>query len=215
MEYTLKEEIVNAITHGIGVLLSIPALVMLIIQSVKYGDAIDVAGFTIFGVSMLLLYLFSTLLHSIQHKKTKNVFEILDHSAIYLLIAGTYTPLLLGPLRGTLGWTLLGIVWGLTLAGIIFKIYFVKRFVVLSTLLYLAMGWMILIAVKPLYDGLSMNGFMLLLIGGILYSVGSIFYVWRKIPFHHAIWHGFVLAGSAAMFFCILYFALDAAPMLH
>lgn len=212
MQYSLKEEIVNAITHGLGVILSIPALVVLIIFAVKYGDALDVVSFSIFGASMLLLYLFSTLLHSIQHQKAKNVFEILDHSAIYLLIAGTYTPFLLGPLRGPLGWTLFGIIWGLTIAGIIFKVYFVKKFIILSTVIYLFMGWLILVAIKPLYDGLSMDGFLLLLLGGILYSVGSIFYVWRKIPFHHAIWHGFVLAGSASMFFCILYFVLDIPP---
>ncbi|MFY4776837.1 PAQR family membrane homeostasis protein TrhA [Metabacillus sp. RGM 3146] len=212
MQYSLKEEIVNAITHGLGVILSIPALVFLIIYAVKYGDTLDIVSFSIFGASMLLLYLFSTLLHSIQHQKAKNIFEILDHSAIYLLIAGTYTPFLLGPLRGSLGWTLFGIIWGLTIAGIIFKVYFVKKFIIISTLIYLFMGWLILVAIKPLYDGLSMNGFLLLLLGGILYSVGSIFYVWRKIPFHHAIWHGFVLAGSASMFFCILYFVLDIPP---
>ncbi|MRX70901.1 hemolysin III family protein [Bacillus lacus] len=209
MEYSPKEEIANAITHGIGVLLSIPALVILIVFAARYGDAIDIVSFTVFGVSMLLLYLFSTLLHSITSKKAKDVFEILDHSAIYILIAGTYTPFLLGPLRGTLGWTLLAVIWGLTITGIIFKIFFVKRFVVLSTLLYIVMGWLIIIAIQPLFYSLTVTGFILLLSGGLLYTFGSIFYVWRKIPYHHAIWHGFVLAGSAAMFFCVLFFVLD------
>jgi hemolysin III len=209
MEYSIKEEIANAITHGIGVLLSIPALVYLIIFASKYGDAWHIVSFSIFGATMILLYLFSTLLHAIPHSKAKDVFEILDHSAIYLLIAGTYTPFLLVPLRGTLGFTLLGIVWGLAIAGIVLKIFFVKKFVILSTLAYILMGWLIIIAIKPLYEFLSPEGFALLLTGGLLYTIGAIFYVWRKIPYHHAIWHGFVLAGSAAMFFCILFYVPD------
>lgn len=206
MEYSIKEEIANAITHGIGVLLSIPALVMLIIFAVKYGNAWHIVSFSIFGSSMLLLYLFSTLVHAIQHKKAKYVFEILDHSAIYLLIAGTYTPFVLISIRGPLGWTLFGIVWGLAVAGIIFKIFFVKKFIILSTLLYILMGWLVIVAAKPLYDSLQWEGFMLLLAGGLFYTIGSIFYVWRKIPYHHAIWHTFVLAGSASMFFCVLFY---------
>jgi hemolysin III len=209
MEYSIKEEIANAITHGIGVLLSIPALVYLIIFASKYGDAWHIVSFSIFGATMILLYLFSTLLHAIPHSKAKDIFEILDHSAIYLLIAGTYTPFLLVPLRGTLGFTLLGIVWGLAIAGIVLKIFFVKKFVILSTLAYILMGWLIIIAIKPLYEFLSPEGFALLLTGGLLYTIGAIFYVWRKIPYHHAIWHGFVLAGSAAMFFCILFYVPD------
>nr|WP_237728756.1 hemolysin III family protein [Bacillus halotolerans] len=206
--YTIKEEIANAITHGIGVFLSIPALVFLIIFAANYGSAWDIVSFTIFGVSMLLLYLSSTLLHSIQHKKTKDILEIIDHSAIYVLIAGTYTPFLLGPLKGTLGFTLLIIVWALALGGIVFKIFFVKRFIILSTLMYLLMGWLMIIAVKPLYASLTGSGFSLLLLGGLLYSAGTIFYIWRKIPFHHAIWHSFVLGGSAAMFFCVLFYCV-------
>lgn len=160
--FTIKEEIANAITHGIGVLLSIPALVFLIIFAAHYGSAWDIVSFTIFGVSMLLLYLSSTLLHSITHKKTKDILEIIDHSAIYVLIAGTYTPFLLGPLKGTLGFTLLVIVWSLALGGIVFKIFFVKRFILLSTFVYLIMGWLMIIAVKPLYASLSGAGFSLL-----------------------------------------------------
>ncbi|MED0772195.1 MULTISPECIES: PAQR family membrane homeostasis protein TrhA [Bacillus] len=206
--FTIKEEIANAITHGIGVLLSIPALIFLIIFAVKYGSPTDIASFSIFGASMLLLYLSSTLLHSIQHKKTKDILEIVDHSAIYVLIAGTYTPFLLGPLKGALGLTLLIIVWSLALGGIVFKIFFVKRFIIFSTLVYLMMGWLIIVAIKPLYASLSGPGFGLLLLGGLLYSAGTIFYIWRKIPFHHAIWHSFVLGGSASMFFCILFYCV-------
>jgi len=157
---------------------------------------------------MLLLYLSSTLLHSIQHKKTKDILEIVDHSAIYVLIAGTYTPFLLGPLKGALGLTLLIIVWSLAIGGIVFKIFFVKRFIIFSTLVYLMMGWLIIIAIKPLYASLSGPGFGLLLFGGLLYSAGTIFYIWRKVPYHHAIWHSFVLGGSASMFFCILFYCV-------
>ncbi|MBT2575374.1 hemolysin III family protein [Bacillus sp. ISL-51] len=206
--FTIKEEIANAVTHGIGVLLSIPALVFLIIFAVNYGSATDIVSFSIFGASMLLLYLSSTLLHSIQHKKTKDILEIIDHSAIYVLIAGTYTPFLLGPLKGTLGSTLLIIVWSLAIGGIVFKIFFVKRFIIFSTLVYLLMGWLIIVAIKPLYASLSGPGFSLLLLGGLLYSAGTIFYIWRKIPFHHAIWHSFVLGGSASIFFCILFYCV-------
>ncbi|UYO34185.1 hemolysin III family protein [Bacillus zhangzhouensis] len=207
--FTVKEEIANAITHGIGVILSIPAIVFLVLFAVRYGTVTDIISFSIFGASMLLLYLSSTLLHSIQHKKTKDIFEILDHSAIYVLIAGTYTPFLLGPLKGALGYTLLAIVWALAAGGIVFKIFFVKRFIIVSTLVYLLMGWMIIIAIKPLYIQLTGAGFGLLLLGGILYSVGTIFYIWRKIPYHHAIWHSFVLGGSASMFFCILFYCVN------
>ncbi|MEI4788809.1 hemolysin III family protein [Bacillus sp. FJAT-53060] len=207
--FTVKEEIANAVTHGIGVVLSIPAIVFLVLSAVQYGTITDIISFSIFGASMLLLYLSSTLLHSIQHKKTKDVFEILDHSAIYVLIAGTYTPFLLGPLKGALGYTLLMIVWALAAGGIVFKIFFVKRFIIVSTIVYLLMGWMIIIAIKPLYMQLTAAGFGLLLLGGILYSIGTIFYIWRKIPYHHAIWHSFVLGGSASMFFCILFYCVN------
>ncbi|MED4566918.1 PAQR family membrane homeostasis protein TrhA [Bacillus atrophaeus] len=206
--FTIKEEIANAVTHGLGVLLSIPAIVYLVIFSANYGTVWDIVSFSVFGVSMLLLYLSSTLLHSIQHKKTKDILEIIDHSAIYVLIAGTYTPFLLGPLKGTLGFTMLIIVWSLALGGIVFKIFFVKRFIIVSTLVYLLMGWLMIIAVKPLYASLTGAGFGLLLLGGILYSLGTIFYIWRKIPFHHAIWHSFVLGGSAARCICVLFYCV-------
>jgi hemolysin III len=199
-----KEEIANAITHGIGLLLSIPALVMLIIFSIDKGSTWHIVSFSIFGASMIILYLFSTLLHSIKPSKIKNLFAILDHSAIYIMIAGTYTPLMLVSVRSSLGWTLFGIVWGLALIGIVFKCYFVQRFQIVSTLFYLVMGWLVIIAVKPLYVSLTAEGFLLLLAGGIMYSIGAVFYVWNKLPYNHAIWHLFVLAGSSCMYFCIL-----------
>ncbi len=204
--FNWKEELANAITHGIGFLLSIPALVVLIVSAVNNGNAMHVVSFTIFGVSMILLYLFSTMLHSVKPSKVKNVFAILDHSAIYILIAGTYTPLALISLNGALGWTLFGIVWGLAVAGITFKCFLVNKFRVLSTIFYLLMGWLIIIAIQPLYTSLSPTGFYLLLTGGIFYSVGAIFYIWRNLPYSHAIWHLFVIAGSAFMYFCVLFY---------
>jgi hemolysin III len=205
-QMSMKEEIANAITHGIGFLLSIPALVILIIFAAQTNDPWKIVSFTIFGVSMILLFLSSTLLHSFSWSKAGHFFAILDHSAIYLLIAGTYTPFVLIPLRGALGWTLFGIVWGIAIAGVIFKFYFVNRFNLLSTILYVVMGWLIVIGIKPLFDFLGKGGFILLLTGGLLYTVGAIFYTFQKVPFFHAVWHLFVLAGSTAMYFCILFY---------
>lgn len=205
--YNWKEELANAITHGIGFLLSIPALVLLIVNAAQTGSAIQVVSYTIFGVTMLLLYLFSTMLHSFKPSKVKNVFAVLDHSAIYLLIAGTNTPLMLVTLKGALGWTLFGIIWGLAIAGIAFKCFTINRFRLLSTVFYLLMGWLVIIAIKPLYAQLTGAGFALLLTGGLFYSIGAIFYMWRKLPYSHAIWHLFVIAGSAFMYFCILLYA--------
>ncbi|WP_128894945.1 PAQR family membrane homeostasis protein TrhA [Longirhabdus pacifica] len=208
MEFSVKEEIANAISHGIGTLLSIAGLVLLVVYSSLYGDAWHIVSFSIFGASLVILYLFSTLLHSLPKGKAKNVFEILDHSAIYLLIAGTYTPFLLTILRGPLGWTMFGIIWGMAATGIVLKVFFVKRFVILSTLCYIAMGWMIIIAYKPLISNFSAEGMTWLVIGGVLYTLGTIFYVWKKVPYHHAIWHVFVILGSVAHFFAIFGYVL-------
>ncbi|WCN39190.1 PAQR family membrane homeostasis protein TrhA [Aneurinibacillus uraniidurans] len=209
--YTKKEEIANAITHGIGVLLSIIALVFLIRYSVDKGTMWHVVSFTIYGVSMLVLYLSSTLLHSFPEGKVKDILEVLDHSSIYLFIAGSYTPFLFVIVKGTLGWTLFGIVWGMAVCGIVFKMFFVKRFLFLSTLLYILMGWLIVLAWEPLTSVLSGGGLSLLVWGGILYTVGCVFYVWRGFPFHHAVWHLFVLAGSLLHFFSVFWYVLPLA----
>lgn len=211
MEYSWREEIANAITHGIGVLISAAALVLMVVFAAIYGDAWHVVSFSIFGSSMVLLYLFSTLLHSFKPGKAKDFFEVLDHSAIYLLIAGTYTPYLLVTLRGPLGWTMFGIIWGLAFAGIIFKIYFVKRFIVASTVVYIFMGWLIVFAFVPLVRSLSFGGILWLVIGGLLYTFGTIFYLWRRIPYHHAIWHIFVLAGSITHVISVMFYVLPLA----
>lgn len=198
-----QEELWNAITHGIGLALSIPALVMLIIAGTKHGSATAVVSFTIFSASMVLLFLTSTLLHSMP-VKLKKLFSIFDHSAIYILIAGTYTPFLLVTIKGPLGWSLFGVIWGLAITGILFKVFFIHKYEAVSLVFYIVMGWLIISAIKPLYANLPIEGFALLVIGGVLYTFGSIFYAWRKIPFNHAIWHIFVIAGSASMFFCVL-----------
>ena len=205
MSLNLKEEIANAITHGLGTLLSIAGLVILILRTLGSGP-LAMVSVVIFGASMIILYLCSTLLHSLPFKKTKRLFTILDHSAIYILIAGTYTPFLLISLQGALGWTLFGVVWAIAVSGIVFKSIFADRFNVVSTIGYLIMGWIILFAIGPIFHSLALWGFVLLVTGGILYSTGTIFYLWEKLPFNHAIWHMFVMAGSACMFFCILFF---------
>ncbi|MBM7693371.1 hemolysin III [Peribacillus deserti] len=206
--FSKKEELVNAITHGIGAILSIAALVFLIIFSASEGTVWHLVSFIIFGVTMLLLYISSTLVHSFPPGKAKDVFEVFDHSAIYLFIAGTYTPFTLIVIKGALGWTLLSVVWAIAIVGIVFKSYFVKKFLFLSTVLYIVMGWLIIIAWGPLTAALPAGGIKLLVAGGILYTIGAVFYVWRGFPFHHAVWHMFVLLGTAAHFFAILIYVL-------
>lgn len=206
--FTKREEIVNALIHGIGVLLSVAALVLLIVFSSLYGAAIHVVSFTIYGVTLLFMYTCSTLLHSFPIGKVKNIFEILDHAAIFLFIAGTYTPLMLIVVEGTRGWFLLSLVWILAIGGIIFKIYFVKKFVFVSTLIYIVMGWMIVFALQPIAAKVETMGLILLVLGGLLYTIGTVFYIWRTFYYHHAVWHLFVLAASATHFFTIIIYVL-------
>lgn len=206
--FTKKEEIANAITHGIGVLLSIAALVLLVVFASMNGNPWHIVSVSIYGATMIILYTSSTLVHSMPPGKWKDLFEIFDHAAIYLFIAGTYTPILLVLLRGALGWTLFGIVWGIAIGGVIFKVFFVKRFVVLSTLFYLLMGWIIVIAWNPLMKELALGGLVFLVLGGVLYSIGAIFYVWRSFIFHHAVWHIFVIAGTVMHFFVVFLYII-------
>ncbi|KUK15195.1 MAG: Channel protein, hemolysin III family [Petrotoga mobilis] len=207
-KFTTGEEIANAVIHGIGTLLSIVALVLLIVFSAINGKPWSIFSSVIYGLSLIILYLSSTLYHSFQRKKIKDLFEIFDHSAIYILIAGTYTPFALVTLNGSLGWFIFSVVWVLAAIGIIFKIFFVKRFRILSTILYIAMGWLVVFAMEPLVSNLDFWGLFWLVIGGILYTVGTIFYVWRKIPYHHALWHLIVLAGSICHFFSVFFYVI-------
>ncbi|GIO36282.1 hemolysin III family protein [Paenibacillus antibioticophila] len=206
--YPRREEVANAITHGIGALLSVAALVLLIVFSSIKGTAWHVVSFTIYGVSMLLLYTSSTLVHSFKEGKLKDLFEIFDHSSIYIYIAGTYTPFMLVAVRGPLGWSLFGIVWGIALFGVLFKAFFTKRFLFMSTIFYVVMGWLIVIAWGPLTAAIPSTGITLLVTGGIMYTLGTVFYVWRAFPYHHAVWHLFVLGGSVTHFFAILLYLL-------
>ncbi|TSB46108.1 PAQR family membrane homeostasis protein TrhA [Alkalicoccobacillus porphyridii] len=206
--FSKGEEIANAITHGIGALLSLAGLVLLIVYSSLYGTVWHIVSFSIYGTSMLILYAASTLVHSFPPGKVKDLFEILDHSAIYLFIAGTYTPILFIVVQGALGWTLFGVIWGIATLGIVFKIFFVKKFLVISTLFYLLMGWMALFAIKPIISALPLAGVAFLVGGGLLYSLGTIFYIWRGFKFHHAVWHLFVLGGTILHFFLIIGYIL-------
>lgn len=208
--YSKREEVANAVTHGIGAGLSVAALVLLIVFASIKGTAMHVVSFTIYGSSMLLLYAASTLVHSFPAGKAKRVFEALDHSFIYVFIAGTYTPILFHIVQGALGWALFGIVWGAAVAGIVFKSFFASRFLFTSTLVYIAMGWIIVFAWKPLTAYLPPGGVQMLITGGLLYTIGTIFYVWRAFPYHHAVWHLFVLGGSIVHFFAILLYVLPA-----
>ncbi|MCF2943623.1 PAQR family membrane homeostasis protein TrhA [Paenibacillus tarimensis] len=206
--YTRKEEIANAITHGIGAALSVAALVVLIVSASLKGTPLHVVSFSIYGTAMLMLYIASTLVHSFPEGRAKKVLEVMDHSCIYLFIAGSYTPILFHIVQGALGWSLFGVVWGVAVAGVVFKSFFASRFLFTSTILYIAMGWIIVFAWGPLVEHLAPNGFYLLVGGGLLYTVGTIFYMWRSFPYHHAVWHMFVLAGSILHFFAILFYAL-------
>jgi hemolysin III len=202
------EEIFNSITHGTGALMSLAGLVLLIVFASLYGETRHIVSCTIFGVSLVLLYTASTLYHSFRKPRVKFVFRIVDHSCIYILIAGTYTPFMLVAVRGVLGWTIFGIVWGMTVLGILFKSFFIHRFKILSTLAYIAMGWIAIFAIKPIFQSLSEGAIFWLIAGGLAYTVGTIFYAWKKLPFNHAIWHSFVLAGSICHFVAVLFYVI-------
>jgi len=207
-ELTTGEEIINAITHGIGSLLSIAALVVLIIIASRHGDIWHLVSFSIYGSTLILLYLSSTLYHSFSNPKVKNLFARFDHISIFLLIAGTYTPILLTSMRGIWGWTLFGIIWGLAIVGAVIRSIYLHRFRKLMVAVYLLMGWMFVIAGKQIYLSLPSTSITFLVLGGIAYSVGVVFYMWRRLPYAHGIWHLFVLAGSVLHFFAI-YFSIQ------
>ena len=201
--YTRGEEIANSVTHGIGAALSIAGLVVLVVLASVYGDVWRVISTSIYGTSLVLLFLSSTLYHSIQNPRLRPVLRRVDHAAIYVLIAGTYTPFTLVSLRGPLGWTFFGVVWGMALVGILFKVFFIHRFALVSTLAYVAMGWICVLAFGQMLDHVPPSGMIWLVTGGVVYTVGVVFYVLRRIPYGHAVWHLFVLAGAICHFFAI------------
>jgi len=206
--YTCGEEIANSVTHGVGILLAVTGLAVLTAFAALRGDAWGVVGCSIFGATLVMLYTASTLYHAIQSVRVKKVMRVLDHSAIYLLIAGTYTPFTLVTLRGPWGWSLFGAVWGLALLGIVLRATLFRNLRVLPVILYVAIGWTVMIAVKPLAAALDTGGLVLLVCGGVAYTSGIVFYAWKNLPYHHAVWHGFVLGGSVLHFFAILFYVV-------
>jgi len=201
-------ELANSLTHGLGAILSLLALVLLTASAAMHGTARHVVGGAIFGATLVLLYAMSTLYHALRNPQAKRIFHILDHSAIYLLIAGTYTPFCLSTLRGGWGWSLFGAVWGLAVLGVGFKSVYTGRFEFLSTAVYLAMSWMVMIAVMPLWRALPRMGMFWLMAGGFCYTLGVVFYSWHRLKFHHAVWHLFVLAGSLCHVVAVLGFVI-------
>ena len=206
--YDPKEEKLNVLSHGIGLLLSIVALVLLVVYASKYGSVWHIVSFSIYGASLIVLYSASTFYHYTQNPKLRHRLNIFDHAAIYVLIAGTYTPFTLVVLNGWVGWTIFGVSWGLALLGIILKLFFTGRFDKISTIAYVLMGWLIIFAIKPLVSNLPFEGLMWLLSGGIFYTVGAILYSIKGIKYNHAIFHIFVLLGSFSHFMAVFFYVL-------
>ncbi|MBW2592431.1 MAG: hemolysin III family protein [Deltaproteobacteria bacterium] len=209
--YSPGEEIANSITHGVGILLAVAGLGVLTAFASVYGNVWHIVSVSIFGVMMILLYTASTLYHSVRTPRARAILQTLDHCAIFLLIAGTYTPFTLVSLHGLLGWSLFGVIWGLALLGIVFELTSLRRYRVVSLGLYLCMGWAIIAAIRPMLAGVAPGGLILLLAGGLAYTFGVGFYLLRQIRYHHAIWHLFVLAGSVLHFFSILFYVIPVA----
>jgi len=201
------EEIANSVSHGVGLLAALAAAPVLVLSAVRHGGAPRIVGASVFAAAMVLLYLTSTLYHALPRNRAKRVFQVLDHAAIFLMIAGTYTPFTLGVLHGPWGWTLFGLVWGLALAGIVLTAVGGVRYPKLRTGLYLAMGWLILIAIKPLWLRMPSLGLFWLIAGGIAYTAGVAFYAAKRVSYSHFVWHLFVIAGTACHFIAVLRFA--------
>jgi hemolysin III len=198
------EEIANTVTHGIGLVLSVAGFIVLLVLTILRGTAWHIVACSVYGASLICLYTASTLYHAVISPRLKRALRIFDHSAIYLLIAGTYTPFLLLHLRGPWGWSLFGVVWGLAVAGILFKFWFVDHFHYLSTGAYVLMGWLVVVAAKPVLAHVPSATLLWLLAGGLFYTTGVIFYIWKRLPYSHAVWHMFVLAGSTCHYFAVL-----------
>lgn len=206
--WTLGEEVAHSITHGVGLLAAVTGLVVLVILAAATRDPWRITACSIYATTLVLLYAASTLYHALSATRARNVFRVLDHSAIFLLIAGTYTPFALVSLRGPWGWTLLGIVWGLAVVGVAAKAIFGTRWPILSTALYIVMGWTVVIAVKPLIDHVPPGGIAWLVAGGLAYTGGVVFYAWTRLRYGHAIWHVFVLAGSVCHYIAVVLYVV-------
>lgn len=205
---TKAEEIGNASTHAMGALLSLAAITLLIVFAAHQNDGLKLASSLVFGCTLLFMYTSSTLYHSLSDPKLKHLFRIIDHASIYLLIAGSYTPFMLVTLKGPWGWGMFVVVWSLAFAGVLFKMFFVHKFDLLSTVIYLLMGWMSLIVIKPIYELLPFGGLVCVVAGGLCYTIGVIFYAWERLRFSHVLWHLFVLAGSIFHFFAVLFYVI-------
>jgi len=206
--YSVGEELANSITHGVGAVLSIVALVLMVVLAVTQSSVIAVVSASIYGASLVLLFLASTLYHSFQKPHLKSFLKTLDHCAIYILIAGTYTPFMLISLQSAWGYTMTAIIWSLALFGIFFKIFYQHRFPKLSLFTYIAMGWLIIVASTEMMAKVPLGGLVLLAAGGLVYTLGTIFYVWERCPYNHAVWHVFVLAGAGCHFFAIYIYVI-------
>ncbi|MHC5374572.1 PAQR family membrane homeostasis protein TrhA [Enterococcus sp. LJL120] len=207
--YWILNEVLNAVTHGIGFGLSVAGLVLLIIKGVGLDSPIRVVSYTIYGSMMILLFLASTLFHSLIFTRAKKVFQVFDHSSIFLLIAGSYTPYCLVSIQGWLGWTLFGLIWTFAIIGVVFKavtLHRTKSVSKASTIIYIIMGWLCLIAAKPLYDSLGVAGISLLVAGGLSYTIGAAFYSLKNVRFMHVVWHLFVMLGAGFMYFSVLFY---------
>lgn len=202
------EEIANCITHGVGLVLSVIGLVALVVLASIYGGTWHIVGCTIYGVSLVVLYMASTLYHGVRSPRAKRHLRLADHCCIYLLIAGTYTPFTLVTLRGAWGWTLLGLVWGLASVGVLLRILLGERFRFAAVALYLLMGWLAIIAIKPMLALIPTGGLLWIFAGGVTYSFGVIFFSSKRIPHSHAIWHIFVLIGSICHYLAVLFYVL-------
>lgn len=211
--YPPAEEMVNIISHGAGLLLGIAGFVLLVLRAASHGDAWHVVSFAVFGSSLVVLYAASTIYHSSRDAIRRARLRSFDHAAIYVLIAGTYTPFTLITLEGPVGWTLFGITWGMAAIGVTLKLYFTGRYDLVSTLMYLFMGWVIMFAVRPLVDAFSADGMVWLIAGGIAYTLGAVFYSIPRLPFGHAIFHLFVLGGSACHFVAVYFFVLPVPAL--
>ncbi|MCX8064627.1 MAG: hemolysin III family protein [Candidatus Hydrogenedentes bacterium] len=201
--YTTIEEIFHALTHGVGAVLTIVGFLIMLVLSLKNGNPWVIASVVVFSVASFAVYISSTLYHSFPAGRIKKIFRVLDHTSIFLLIAGTYTPFLLVYMRNVWGWSLFGILWSLTVIGFFFKLFFTGKLDKLATIIYILMGWIALVAIKPAISYIPFPALMLMLVGGIFYTVGVLFYLWEKLPFHHVIWHLFVLSGTLVHFISI------------
>ncbi len=199
-----RHELANSLTHGAGLALAVAGCAAIVTLAALRGNAWHIVACSVYGATLVCLYAASTVYHSVRSRRVKRVMRILDHSAIFLLIAGTYTPFTLVNMRGAWGWSLFGVVWGLAVAGIVFKVWFVEHFPIASTIVYLAMGWLAVVAVKPVLAMVPPAGIVWLVAGGLMYTAGVGFFAWEKLPYHHAIWHVFVIGGSVCHYCAVL-----------